>query len=93
MKYEYVWDEQKRQDNIRKHNLDFVRAAEVFNDPNGLLYYQEHEDEDRYLFIGLLDNIVVTLIVFTEKDFVAVRRIISFRKATKEERRLYYGEQ
>ena len=92
MKYEYVWDEQKRQDNIRKHNLDFIRAEEVFDDPNGLLFYEEHDKGDRYLFIGLLDDVIVTLVVFNEEDFIPVRRIISFRKATKEERRLYYGE-
>ena len=30
---EFEWDENKRQSNLRKHGIDFVRAAAIFNNP------------------------------------------------------------
>ena len=92
MEYEYIWDEKKRQSNMRKHRFDFKRAREVFNDPNGLVIYDgSHASEERFLFVGVLDTVLVTVVVFTETDYIAVRRIISFRKASKEEREQYHG--
>ena len=89
--YEYVWDEKKRQDNIKKHHLDFARADEVFQDPYGIIVFDGNTEEERYLFIGVLDEVIVTVVVYTEQEETKVRRIISFRKATKEEREAYYG--
>jgi len=30
---EFEWDDNKNQINIRKHEIDFLEAAEVFDDP------------------------------------------------------------
>lgn len=84
----YEWDEEKNRANIIKHHISFQVAQHVFDDVNRLeIYDSEHSaSEDRYIAIGKVG--AVLFVVFTErKDNI---RIISARKATSKERRLYY---
>lgn len=47
------------------------------------------EDEDRYITIGMIDNVAcVVMVVYTERGEAV--RLISARKATSQERRMYY---
>lgn len=88
---QFEWDDNKEQINIRKHGLDFSTAALVFNDENRLeLYDEEHSEyEDRYITIGMIGEIaVVVMVVYTERDEAI--RLISARKATPRERRMYH---
>ncbi len=82
------WDEAKNQTNIQKHGLDFADAHKVFEYPL-LVNLDDREDygEDRWIGIGLMDTRVV-VIVFTEPDAETIR-VISFRKATSDERQRY----
>ena len=84
---EFTWHEKKRQSNLRKHDLDFAQAHRVFD---GAIFTFEdirfEYDEQRFVTIGLLDDVVV--IVHTET--VEVIRIISMRKANKYERERYF---
>ena len=91
MQYTYIWDENKRRENFRKHGFDFARAKEVFYDPNGFVIFDDCYDEYRYQFIGVIDGAIVTVVIYTEDDYNGVRRVISFRGATKTERKTYYG--
>ncbi len=86
MKFE--WDKQKNQVNIRKRKLDFADAHKVFENPI-LVNPDDSEDygEERWIGIGLMDMRVV-VIVFTEPDEDTIR-VISFRKATINERKQY----
>ncbi len=79
------WDENKRAENIGKHDLDFVDAWQIFDAPM-LVDIDNREDygETRYVGIGFLKNFVVA-IVFTEPDEQTIR-IISLRRALKYER-------
>ena len=90
MKYE--WDEAKRLSNIQKHGFDFIDVDEVFNDPNGIEFEDNRYDynETRLAFIGLYRAVVVTVIIYIDKD--ECRRIISFRKANKKERGYYEND-
>lgn len=88
---QFEWDEQKEKTNIKKHGLDFETAARVFDDENRLEWYDEihSEYEDRYITIGLIDGIAcVIMVVYTDREEAI--RIISARKATKQEREMYY---
>ena len=87
MKFE--WDEEKRKANIRKHGLDFVDATDFFNHPM-LTRLDTRFDygEDRWVGLGMILNHVI-VIVFTERDNGETVRIISIRKALKNERRKY----
>ena len=84
MKFE--WDEYKNRANIRKHGLDFVEAPEVFKGPmKARVDTRAEYGEDRWIGIGLLKNRVVA-IAFSQPDEDVIR-IISFRKADRNERK------
>lgn len=87
----FIWDRRKNEANIKKHELDFADAYKVFESPM-LVGVDDGEDygEDRWIGVGLMENRVV-VIVFTEPDEDTIR-IISFRKATTEERNNYEQE-
>ncbi len=82
----FIWHEEKRQSNIRKHGLDFSQAYKVFV---GVTFTFEDNrfdyGEQRFVTIGLLEEVVV--IVHTESTEEI--RIISMRKANKNEQKLY----
>ena len=81
----FEWDENKRAENIGKHDLDFFDAWQIFDAPM-LVDIDSREDygETRFFGIGFLRNIIVA-IVFTEPDEETIR-VISLRKALKYER-------
>lgn len=88
----FEWDENKEKKNIMKHGLDFSTAALVFQDKNRLEWFDDahSDDEDRYITIGEIGGVaVVLMVVYTERHDAI--RLISARKATKQERRMYYG--
>ena len=88
----FEWDDNKEQINIKKHGMNFETASHVFDDDNRLEIYDDlHSDyEDRYITIGMIDEITcIAMVVYTERG-TDVIRIISARKATPKERRRYY---
>jgi uncharacterized DUF497 family protein len=87
----FEWDNEKNQINIKKHGIHFETAARVFADENRLELFDElHSDfEDRYITIGMINNVAyIVMVVYTERDNAI--RLISARKATNQERRMYY---
>lgn len=85
MKFE--WDEAKRQTNLRRHRLDFTDARAVFSSATFTFEDDRFEyDEDRYITLGLLRG---TVVVIAHSEREEVIRVISMRKATKNEQRLY----
>ena len=89
----FEWDDVKEKINIAKHGIDFGTAALVFRDENRIEFYDEvhSTDEDRYITIGQINGIAVTVIVmvvYTERERAI--RLISARKATTQEGRMYY---
>ena len=84
----FEWDVAKNESNINKHGLSFETAALVFNDANRIEIYDiKHSlEEDRYITIGLIQNVVVVIYTMREKNI----RIISARLATKQEEKAYY---
>jgi uncharacterized DUF497 family protein len=83
----YQWDPNKAKSNLRKHGVSFADAVGVFEDENAVTIQDEHEHEDRFITIGrdFLSRILV--VVYTFRDIVI--RIISARKATARERKIY----
>ncbi len=94
MRYYFEWDPAKANQNILEHKVRFQRAAEVFKDPHAIsIFDDEHsQDEDRWITMGK-DNIGILLVVshtFRKIEEKSCRiRIISSRKATKNERKQY----
>lgn len=90
---QFEWDDEKEQRNIIKHGIDFSTAALVFKDENRLEYFDEYhsDSEDRYITIGLIDGVAyLVMVVYTERGEAI--RLISARKATKQEWRRYYDD-
>ncbi len=91
MKFE--WDKNKEKRNILKHNVTFEQASYVFADPFVLNRFDdEHsEDEDRYVLLGksLNETILVVVHTFRDENGIEFVRIISARKATKNEKNVY----
>ncbi|MBR4545295.1 MAG: BrnT family toxin [Oscillibacter sp.] len=85
---EFEWDEEKARSNYIKHGVRFETAAHVFEDENLIEYYDEYHggSEERYQVIGKVNQIL--FVVYTERKERI--RLISARKATKMERRLYH---
>lgn len=91
MKFE--WDNSKEKTNILKHGVTFAQASYVFADPFVLNKFDdEHsDDEDRYVLLGksLNETVLVAVHTFRDKDGIEFVRIISARKATKNEKKVY----
>ena len=83
----YEWDPNKARSNLKKHGVSFADAVGVFEDENAVTIQDEHEHEDRFITIGkdFLSRILV--VVYTFRDIVI--RIVSARKATARERKIY----
>ena len=89
----FEWDDEKEKINIEKHGIDFSLAALVFEDENRIEIYDRihSETEDRYITIGSINGtVVIIMVVYTERGDAV--RLISARKATKQERRIYYND-
>lgn len=87
----FEWDNVKELGNIKKHGIDFATAALVFADENRVEIFDEGHSqfEDRYITIGMIGDVAyLVTVVYTERKDVI--RLISARKATKQERRMYY---
>ena len=88
----FEWDPQKDLTNQKKHGVSFAEASTVFEDDNALVISDlEHsEDEERFIILGfsLQANLLVVCHCYRASE--SVIRIISARKATKNETRQYH---
>lgn len=86
MKFE--WDEQKRLINLQRHGFDFYGIEAVFDgDKYTILDNRYDYDEIRFVTFGFLQNRVVAVV---HTDTNEITRIISVRKATKNEQIKFY---
>lgn len=84
----FVWNETKRQSNLKKHGLDFRDAYLVYDNPDKCTYDSSREGEHRLMDVALaVVKRRVLVLVYTERgDDV---RVISFRPASRVERKQY----
>jgi uncharacterized DUF497 family protein len=88
----FEWDEVKNQTNRRKHGISFELAHEAFADPFCLTFPELHtESEERFWTIGRIGDLTIIVVAHTLRDDSGeeVVRMISARKATPTERRVY----
>ena len=86
---QYSYDKNKKALNLAKHGLDFDDAKLVIESNKTVTYEDDRFDygEQRFITIGLLQNALVAIVTSeTEKEI----RIISMRKADKNEQAIYY---
>ncbi|HTC05409.1 MAG TPA: BrnT family toxin [Xanthobacteraceae bacterium] len=82
------WNEAKAASNRRKHDIDFDEAIEIFYGTS-LLRRSDRKMEERWLAIGETEGRVVTVVFTWRGDAL---RIISARRARRNEKRAYYQE-
>lgn len=84
----FTWDELKDRSNRRKHGISFETATRVFLDPLHIsIQDRVVEGEERWQTIGMVDGMLVILVAYTVIDGdEELIRIISARKATRQER-------
>ena len=84
MKFEF--DPAKREANREKHDVDFVQAQELWQDPLRVEVPARTTDEPRWLVIGRMGGKYWSAVVTHRQDRI---RIISVRRARDEEVRIY----
>ncbi|MGF1453844.1 MAG: BrnT family toxin [Alphaproteobacteria bacterium] len=83
----YEWDEEKNASNLEKHGISFEEAIDIFDGPT-LSQRTVRAGEIRDISFGLLGRSVVVTVIHTDRN--GRTRIISARKASKSERRLFH---
>jgi uncharacterized protein len=87
----FVWDSSKSSSNHKKHGVTFSEAATVFSDEFArLIHDPDHsEDEDRFILLGMSSGVRFLIVVHVYKEDEEKIRIISARKANKNEQNRY----
>lgn len=85
----FEWDTRKARQNVIKHGVTFREAETVFSDPLSITVSDRLHSigEKRYITLGLSKESHLLIVVHTDRNNVI--RIISARKATKNEKRNY----
>jgi len=83
----FEWDDEKNAVNRKKHGISFDEVIKIFDGPILTMPDSSHNPEVRELSFGLLGGVVEVCVVHTQRGDKT--RIISARKATKAERKLF----
>ena len=92
MALEFGWDPRKAAANLRKHGVSFPEATTAFADPRSIAIPDpDHSaEEERYLLVGASHRSRLLVVSHTEQGNTI--RLISARKATRNERTIYEEE-
>ncbi len=83
------WDDEKNLINLKKNGISLKTARMVFADEGRLEWpdLAHSDDEERYKVLGRVGKVL--LVIYTQRGDAT--RLISARKATAQEREVYYG--
>ena len=90
----FEWDKKKNNKNIKKHNVSFEDAQMIFYDEFAIQFHDpEHsQEEDLFLLLGTNFKLNTLVVCHCFRQDETVIRIISARKADKEESQVYWSE-
>jgi uncharacterized DUF497 family protein len=85
----FEWSKAKAKGNYAKHGVSFEFARGVFKDPFAVEFLDNREDygEKRFVIIGRADGYLL-YVAYTEREEAV--RLISARRATKFEKKIYF---
>jgi len=88
---QFEWDEAKAAANLKKHGIGFEEAKTVFYDERArIIDDPDHsEDEQRFILLGLCSALRLLVVCHCYRSEDQVIRIISARKANREESKFY----
>jgi len=87
----FVWDGKKAEPNQKKHKISFKEAQTVFSDPTArMIFDPEHSgNEDRFILLGISSGLRLLVVCHCYLEDDKAIRIISARKANKNEQKQY----
>lgn len=90
----FEWDKKKGTTNVKKHGVSFEEAKTAFYDEYAIQFLDpEHSDEeDRFLLLGTSFALKTVIVCHCYRKEDSVIRIISARKADKDEEKFYWSE-
>lgn len=86
----YSYDPKKRAANLKKHGYDFVDAPQVIESDRAVTFEDRRfaYNEQRFITLGMLrEDVVVIATAKTDEEI----RLISMRKAKRNEQEIYYS--
>ena len=88
----FEWDDKKDKTNKRQHGVSFEEARTAFYDENAIQYFDpDHSDEEgRFILLGISFKLKILVVCHCFRESDSVIRIISARKADKEEEYEYW---
>ena len=90
----FEWDDKKEKSNKRKHGISFEEARTAFYDENAIQYFDpdhsDEDEEDRFILLGISFKLKVLVVCHCFRENDSVIRIISARKADKDEEYEYW---
>jgi uncharacterized protein len=90
MRMTFEYDPLKAQTNWRKHGVSFAEAEFVFFDPLAIHDVDPDSiDEERFITVGIGNSGLLLVVVYTMRDNAV--RLISARRATRQEAKAYEG--
>ncbi len=91
---EFVWDQRKARTNLLKHGISFEEAQTAFHDEKArLLDYPDHSDEEGVLMLGYSFQAQCLVVSHCYRAADSVIRLISARRGTPQEERVYWSYQ
>ena len=87
----FSWDDRKDRENRRKHGVSFEEATTAFADENARLKHDPGHslDEDRFILLGFSAKLRLLVVAHAYRQDETEIRIISARKASRNERKQY----
>ncbi len=87
----FDWNVKKARANLKKHKISFEEAKTVFLDPNArMIFDPAHSgNEDRFILLGISSGLRLLVVSHCYQEDDMVIRIISARKASKNEQKQY----
>ena len=86
---DFEFDTAKSKANREKHGIDFIEAQQLWEDEDRLEIPARTEDEPRYVLIAVHGQKLSAFFTYRKGRI----RLISVRRARKEERELYHESQ
>ena len=87
----FEWDDAKAAANLRKHRIGFAFATSVFRDLFAIEWLddREHRAEARMVLLGMAGRTLLVVVYVERGDRI---RLISARRATRNEQDIYFRE-
>lgn len=88
----YLWDPRKESLNVKKHGVSFDEATQALECGRVVILKEDSDSgEERYVYLGFCKKLQVLVVVVAYPEDT-ITRIISARKANKQERLFYEAQ-